>query len=63
MMGYKIQKKKDKQWLVVEIQTKYVLAQYRTKEEAADHARHLNLGAGFNGITPKFMLERRLNRV
>lgn len=45
-------------WSVIETQTNQIIQSYVFEEEAEDHARFLNSGGGFNGITPAFMLTK-----
>ena len=48
--------KKDKKWYVLETQTDQVIQTFGSKAQAYRLARHLNLGGGFDGVTPKYFL-------
>ena len=48
--------KKNKKWQVFENKTEQVIKEFSRKDDAYRLARHLNLGGGFDGITPKYFL-------
>ena len=48
--------KKNKKWYVLETQTDQVIQTFGSKAQAYRLARHLNLGGGFDGVTPKYFL-------
>ena len=43
---------------VMEIASRQILGSYESVKEANDHVRRFNLGKGFDGVTPSFMLDR-----
>ena len=55
--GYKVVKSRKK-YNVQEIGSGEFLGSYGYVKEANDQARQFNLGKGFNGWTPSFMLQR-----
>jgi hypothetical protein len=57
-VNYKIEKE-DKQYKVVETATGYVIFTYTTQAEAKKMMKHLNLGGGFDGWSPAFILNTR----
>jgi hypothetical protein len=46
----------DKKFDVFETQTDVVLKTFKSKSEAKELAKSLNLGSGFDGFTPSFFL-------
>ena len=54
-MNYKIIEN-DKKFDVFETQTDVVLKTFKSKSEAKELAKSLNLGSGFDGFTPSFFL-------
>ena len=44
---------------VVEVTTNYIIKSFTLHKEAKDLMRHLNLGGGFDGFTPRFFLKER----
>jgi len=46
----------EKLFDVFETQTDLVLRSFKTRSEAKELAKSLNLGAGFDGFTPSFFL-------
>ena len=55
--GYKVVKS-QKKYKVKEVASRQFLGSYEYIKEANDQVRQFNLGKGFNGWTPSFMLER-----
>lgn len=55
--GYKVVKR-QKQFKVKEIGTQQFLGTYEYAKEANDQVRQFNLGKGFNGWTPNFLLQK-----
>ena len=55
--GYKVVKS-QKKYKVKEIASRQFLGSYEYIKEANGQVRQFNLGKGFNGWTPSFMLER-----
>ena len=52
-MSYRVQYE-DKIHAIIEKATELTVASYESKKDAKDACRNLNLGSGFNGITPAF---------
>jgi len=42
---------------VIETTTKQVIKTFKTQKDAKEFMRHLNLGGGFDGWTPTFLLK------
>jgi hypothetical protein len=55
-MNYKINGK-AKKFEVVEVATEQTIRIFPSKEKAKTLLRHLNLGGGFDGWTPSFVLK------
>ena len=55
--GYKVVKR-QKQFRVMEIGTQQFLGTYEYIKQANDQVRQFNLGKGFDGWTPPFLLQR-----
>jgi hypothetical protein len=55
-MNYKV-KNNSNIFEVLETTTNQVIAKFPTQKEAKDLLRHLNLGGGFDGWTPSFILK------
>ena len=55
--GYKVEKK-EKKWNIKEVATNQFLGSYEYMKQADHSARQFNLGKGFSGWTPSFMLKR-----
>ena len=55
--GYKVEKKQNK-WNIKEVATNQFLGSYEYMKQADNHARQFNLGKGFGGWTPSFMVRR-----
>lgn len=47
---------RNKNFLVVETATNQPIKNFNNKDVARKFMRHLNLGGGFNGWTPKFFV-------
>jgi hypothetical protein len=45
---------------VLETATNQIIERFKTQKDAKDFMRHLNLGGGFDGFTPTFMLKKVL---
>jgi len=43
---------------VVETATDHIIKTYKTLKEAKSFMRYLNLGGGFDGFTPEFILKK-----
>jgi hypothetical protein len=56
-MNYKV-KNNSNIFEVLEIRTDQVIAKFPTQKEAKELLRHLNLGGGFDGWTPSFILKQ-----
>ena len=56
-MNYKI-KNEGNLFEVLETATQYVIGSFNTQKEAKEFLRHLNLGGGFDGWTPSFVLKK-----
>ena len=54
--GYKVVKS-QKKYKVKEVASRQFLGSYEYIKEANDQVRQFNLGKGFNGWTPSFMVE------
>lgn len=54
-MNYKLVNRKNKHG-VLEIQTNQIIKLFDNRNDARDLLRHLNLGGGFDGWTPSFMI-------
>jgi hypothetical protein len=46
----------DNCFVIIEAQTDQIIKMFNTKEKAKKYLRHLNLGGGFDGWTPSFLL-------
>jgi diaminopimelate decarboxylase len=57
-MNYKIISTKS-QHLVFEKQTSQVVRMFKTRSEAREYLKFLNLGGGWGGWTPNFILEKK----
>jgi len=58
-MNYKIVRRK-KQYCVLEIETNMIIRKYNYRSSASSLCQHLNLGGGFDGFTPPFILRESL---
>lgn len=54
-MNYKIVRRK-KQYCVLEVGTNKIVRKYGHRSSASELCQHLNLGGGFDGYTPSFIL-------
>lgn len=45
-------------YTVVETATEQIIRKFKTLKEAKSYMRSLNLGGGFDGWTPQFMLKK-----
>lgn len=54
-LPYKVIQKEDK-YFVLETTTDKFLAEYTDQKEAKKHCKLLNLGGGFDGNTPDFIV-------
>lgn len=52
-MSYRVERSNN-DYLVVEADTENVVQKYKNERKARDVCRNLNLGSGFQGLTPKF---------
>lgn len=55
-MSYRVEQEKN-QHLIKEKATEYTVASFKSSREARRVCRSLNLGSGFNGLTPAFFCE------
>lgn len=58
MMNYKIKEVNKEEFEVLETQTNQTVKKFNTYQEAKKFLRHLNLGGGFDGWTPTFVLKK-----
>lgn len=56
-LDYKIVEK-DGKFLVEERATDYIIRAFNTRDEAKKYMKFLNLGGGFAGFTPSFILNK-----
>ena len=56
MMNYRVVEGSN--FTVVETATDLIIKTYKTLREAKSFMRHLNLGGGFDGFTPEFILKK-----
>ena len=58
-MNYKLVQDKAKQiWNVLETKTDQIVGAHSEQEKARHQMRNLNMGAGFDGNTPTFMVRK-----
>ena len=57
-MNYKLAVDNDKLVSVVETSTQSTIKTFFELKEAKEFLRHLNLGGGFDGFTPNFLLKK-----
>lgn len=55
-MNYRVTELEEGNWGVVEKRTTQLINVFETKSEAEKACRFYNLGGGFDGMTPAFML-------
>lgn len=60
-MNYKIIKVDD-QYSVLETTTDQIVFSHKDREESKKAMRHMNLGGGFDGFTPSFMIKKIKNK-
>jgi hypothetical protein len=60
-MNYKIRNNSNR-FEVFETTTNQLIGAFPTQKEAKDLLRHLNLGGGFDGWTPTFILKTIKNK-
>lgn len=53
--NYKEKKNVNKNWIVEERKTGYILGKYKQQKEAQNRVNMLNKGFGFNGETPAYI--------
>lgn len=56
-LAYKINPQ-GKTFQILEVATKQIVAKHKTQDLAKKHLRILNLGGGFDGFTPRFILPK-----
>lgn len=44
-------------WIIIENETNQIIKKYFFEEDAINHCQILNSGGGFNGFTPKFIID------
>jgi len=58
-MNYKIVEDKSKKiFNVVETQTKFIIATFDNYQDAKNKMRFYNLGGGFDGFSPNFIIRK-----
>ena len=60
-MNYKIITNPGHFFDVVETNTNQIIRTFTVHQEAKSYMRFLNLGGGFDGFTPNFLIERKSN--
>jgi hypothetical protein len=56
MMNYRVVEGTN--YTVIETATEQIIKTFKTLKEAKSYMRSLNLGSGFDGWTPRFMLKK-----
>jgi len=57
-VNYKIKNNPNNNFEVIETSTEQIVATFSAQKDAKQLLRHLNLGGGFDGWTPQFMLKK-----
>lgn len=58
-LPYKVLQVEDK-FIVKEMTTDQLIAEYTDQKDAKKHCKDLNLGGGFDGFTPQFATKKLL---
>ena len=61
-MSYRVEQERNDH-IIIEKDTELTVAKYRSNREARRICRSLNLGSGFNGLTPAFFCEGVVSQV
>ena len=57
-MSYRVERIPNKKYLVIEKNTGHTVYETKTEKEARQMCRSLNLGSGFDGLTPEFFVAK-----